>query len=247
MADFEDDEEIDAEYGPKPRAAYPSLRRILELYGWYIVLFTLLAVFLYKKYITPLIQSIAAKKELEERKKYDMDVRALNEEKIRAARERIQAQYEADAAREIERQRRREEEALEKAMREHGIDGNVASHRKSCGGGSSKKEFDGKSFVTNKINSIPVVVFSKSWCAFSRKAKQALSTFRLPSEFYEIIELDEIENGDSIQDALQCISGVRTVPRVFIGGQCIGGADETVEALRSGRLNSLLVEAGVIK
>lgn len=32
-----------------------------------------------------------------------------------------------------------------------------------------------------------------------RKAKQALSTFRLPSEFYEVIELDEIENGDSIQ------------------------------------------------
>lgn len=57
-----------------------------------------------------------------------MDVRALNEERIRAARERIQAQYEADAAREIERQRRREEEALEKAMREHGIDGNVATH-----------------------------------------------------------------------------------------------------------------------
>uniref|UniRef100_A0A915AJL7 Glutaredoxin domain-containing protein n=1 Tax=Parascaris univalens TaxID=6257 RepID=A0A915AJL7_PARUN len=175
MADFEDYEEIDAEYGSEHRAAYPSLRRIMELYGWYILLFTLLAVFIYKKYVAPLIHSLAAEKELEERKKYDMDIRAHNEERIRAARARIQAQYEVDAAREVERQRRREEEALERAMREHGIGGNVASHRKNRGSESSKEDFDGKSFVTNKINSIPVVIFSKSWCAFSR----------LPSEFYE--------------------------------------------------------------
>ncbi|VDM48712.1 unnamed protein product [Toxocara canis] len=254
MADFGEDEEIDAEAELKPRVAYPSLRSkcfkgILELYGWYIVLTTLLIFFLYKKYIAPILESIAAKKELEERKKYDDNVQAAYEQRIRAARERIQAQYEADAARELERQKRKAEEALQRAIREHGREGETAAQARMTPSNSrsvtSAKGFDAMTFVMNKINSTPVVVFSKSWCPSCRKAKQALSTFRISTEFYEIVELDKMENSGRIEDALLSISGRRTVPHVFIGGRCIGGADETLNALRDGRLKRMLDDTGV--
>ncbi|VDP20189.1 unnamed protein product [Onchocerca flexuosa] len=78
------------------------------------------------------------------------------------------------------------------------------------------------------------------------KAKQALSTFRMSSDLYKIIELNEREDCDKIQDILLQITGARSVPRVFIGGKCIGGCDDTMAAQRDGRLDQLLKEAGAI-
>lgn len=44
-----------------------------------------------------------------------------------------------------------------------------------------------------------------------------------------------------MQDALQTISGQRTVPNVFINGQHIGGCDKVVAMYSSGELAHLLV------
>ena len=55
----------------------------------------------------------------------------------------------------------------------------------------------------------------------------------------------EIENRDDmndIQDYLGSITGARSVPRVFINGNCIGGGDETAALARSGELEKLLKE-----
>ncbi len=41
-------------------------------------------------------------------------------------------------------------------------------------------------------------------------------------------QLDQRQDGDSIQDALLEVTGGRSVPRVFIGGAFIGGGDDTV-------------------
>lgn len=41
---------------------------------------------------------------------------------------------------------------------------------------------------------------------------------------------------DAIQDYLRELTGARSMPRVFIGGQCIGGGDETTHAARTGEL-----------
>lgn len=78
-----------------------------------------------------------------------------------------------------------------------------------------------------------------------RKAKQALSSYRLATKDYEIVELDEAEQGEAIQNALQQVTGARTVPRVFINGKCIGGGDDTVQAHKNGDIEKLLQEAGV--
>ncbi|OZC08115.1 Glutaredoxin [Onchocerca flexuosa] len=105
---------------------------------------------------------------------------------------------------------------------------------------------DSHALVTQMINSAPVVVFSKTYCPYCKKAKQALSTFRMSSDLYKIIELNEREDCDKIQDILLQITGARSVPRVFIGGKCIGGCDDTMAAQRDGRLDQFLKEAGAI-
>jgi hypothetical protein len=47
------------------------------------------------------------------------------------------------------------------------------------------------------------------------------------------------------QAALKDLTGVSTVPRVFIAGKCIGDGDETEAAARDGSLKKLLLDAGV--
>ena len=42
------------------------------------------------------------------------------------------------------------------------------------------------------------------------------------------------------------LTGGRSVPRVFIGGKCIGGGDETDAAHRSGKLQGMLESAGAL-
>ncbi|PIO76696.1 Glutaredoxin [Teladorsagia circumcincta] len=95
------------------------------------------------------------------------------------------------------------------------------------------------------ISSKPVVVFSKTWCPFCRKAKAALATLRLRREQFEYIELDERSDlpMDAIQDEFQKRYGSRSVPKVFIGGQFIGGGDDTARLLHSGELERLVQAA----
>ena len=54
------------------------------------------------------------------------------------------------------------------------------------------------------------------------------------------------DDGDSIQDYLLKKTGARTVPRVFIGGECVGGGSE-VRALHDRKgLVPKLKEAGAL-
>lgn len=56
----------------------------------------------------------------------------------------------------------------------------------------------------------------------------------------KVIELDEVDNGAAIQDALKTLTGQRTVPNVFIKGEHLGGNDVTQAAAKSGKLQKLL-------
>ena len=57
---------------------------------------------------------------------------------------------------------------------------------------------------------------------------------------YVAVELDHVAHGRDLQRALARLTGVSTVPQVFIDGQFVGTADGTREALASGRLARLL-------
>jgi len=88
-----------------------------------------------------------------------------------------------------------------------------------------------------------VVMYSKSTCPYCVKARKALESTGVQ---YLEIDLNSLSNTAAYQDALQDITGKRSVPRVFIGGKCIGGGDETAAAAASGDLLRLLQEAGAL-
>ena len=54
------------------------------------------------------------------------------------------------------------------------------------------------------------------------------------------------DDGSAIQDYLLSLTGDRTVPRVFIGGNCIGGGSDTQKLHQDGKLVPLLKSAGAM-
>ncbi|CAA2972232.1 glutaredoxin-C4 [Olea europaea subsp. europaea] len=92
-------------------------------------------------------------------------------------------------------------------------------------------------FVKKTISSHSIVIFSKSYCPYCRRAK---AVFKELKQVPYVVELDERDDGGSIQNALSEIVGRRTVPQVFINGKHLGGSDDTVEAYENGELAKLL-------
>ena len=99
------------------------------------------------------------------------------------------------------------------------------------------KESRTLSFVRKTIASHSIVIFSKSYCPYCKRAKKV---FQDLGEKPFVIELDQREDGSQIQDALNELVKKRTVPQVFIDGDHLGGSDDTQEAFRSGRLKKIL-------
>jgi len=93
------------------------------------------------------------------------------------------------------------------------------------------------------IDGNPVVVFSKSYCPYCRATKTLLNE-KLGSDKYFLMELDQVEDGAALQDALEDITGQRSVPNVFIGKKHIGGNSDL--QAKKGELDGLLQGAGAL-
>ncbi|KAF2451404.1 glutaredoxin [Karstenula rhodostoma CBS 690.94] len=75
----------------------------------------------------------------------------------------------------------------------------------------------------------PIIIFSKTYCPHSRKAKHILlETFDIDPAPY-VVELDEHPIGLKLQEVLADTTGRRTVPNVMVLGQSIGGGDQMQE------------------
>jgi len=96
-----------------------------------------------------------------------------------------------------------------------------------------------KTFVDDLIKQPPVLVISKSYCPYCKKAKAALAEV-VPQNDIVVVELDQRQDGDAIQDYMQEKTGARSVPRVFVKGKFLGGGDDTVAKAQSGELKNLL-------
>ncbi len=78
-----------------------------------------------------------------------------------------------------------------------------------------------------------VIIFSKSYCPFSAKAKRILlEKYTIVPAPY-VVELDNHPLGPGLQEALAKSTGRRTVPNVLVSGRSIGGGDD-IEALDAG-------------
>ncbi|CAI4212852.1 unnamed protein product [Parascedosporium putredinis] len=98
--------------------------------------------------------------------------------------------------------------------------------------------------VQSLINQNDVVVFSKSYCPYCKATKSTLE--KLGAEF-TVHELDKLPDGAELQDALESVSGQRTVPNSFIKQKHIGGNSDLQDLLKRGELEKLLREANALK
>jgi glutaredoxin len=81
-----------------------------------------------------------------------------------------------------------------------------------------------------------VIIFSKSYCPHSARAKSILVDKYLIDPPPYVVELDQNDLGPQLQALLAKNTGRKTVPNVLINGKSIGGGDETKALDESGEL-----------
>ncbi|KAI1098888.1 glutaredoxin [Jackrogersella minutella] len=83
--------------------------------------------------------------------------------------------------------------------------------------------------LNNILKKSPVVIFSKTFCPYSKRAKGILlEKYSIDPAPY-IVELDEHPSGKQLQARLGVMTGRNTVPNIMINGKSAGGSDEIAE------------------
>ncbi len=80
-----------------------------------------------------------------------------------------------------------------------------------------------------QTNQTVVIIFSKSYCPHSRRAKGILLEKYTIDPVPFVVELDQHPLGAKLQAKLAELTGRRTVPNVLVNGVSIGGGDDVAE------------------
>ncbi|CAI4037255.1 hypothetical protein SMKI_02G1230 [Saccharomyces mikatae IFO 1815] len=91
---------------------------------------------------------------------------------------------------------------------------------------SEEAQFDAAAEYDKILKKSPMIVFSKSFCPFSKKLKTLLAESYTFSPSYYVVELDKREHTSELQEHIEKSTGRRTVPNVVIDGISRGGCDE---------------------
>ncbi|KAJ4379511.1 hypothetical protein N0V86_004691 [Didymella sp. IMI 355093] len=90
----------------------------------------------------------------------------------------------------------------------------------------------------------PVIIFSKSYCPFSKRAKHILLEKYTITPAPYVVELDTHPLGAKLQDTLAQMTGRRTVPNVLVQGKSIGGGDDMQELDETDKMIETLKSLG---
>ncbi|KAG8202265.1 hypothetical protein GWM34_02840, partial [Candida africana] len=93
--------------------------------------------------------------------------------------------------------------------------------------------------IEHTINSHKIVIYSKTYCPFCDQTKHLLNE-QYPQESYEVINLNILDDGLTIQNQLYANTGQYMVPIIFINGQHVGGNSEVQQLHTNGKLQELL-------
>lgn len=93
----------------------------------------------------------------------------------------------------------------------------------------------------------PIIIFSKSYCPYSKKAKNILLEQMSIVPTPVVVELDQHEMGPELQDLLGSMTGRRTVPNVLVNSKPLGGGDDVERMLNDGTLEDKIKELGGAK
>lgn len=95
--------------------------------------------------------------------------------------------------------------------------------------------------LDNYIDLTKICIFYKQSCPYCIRAIQLIKTkYNIPCK---IIDIGKIPNGILISQALENITGQRTVPNIFIFGKHIGGFSQLETLEVSGELKYLLMNS----
>jgi glutaredoxin 3 len=94
-----------------------------------------------------------------------------------------------------------------------------------------------KEIIEQNINDNVLMIFSKSYCPYCKRAKAAAEKL---GQAYHAIELDVEDNGAEIQDELEVKTHQRSVPNIFIKGTHVGGCDDFLAKIDNGTVQKLL-------
>lgn len=131
---------------------------------------------------------------------------------------------------------------------------------------SDKGEEMAREELQQILKKSPIIIFSKSYCPHSKRAKQLLLHMYDIKPAPYVVELDEMTElvpkpkqtsddadndhdaevtlGRKLQDLLASLTGRRTVPNIMINTKSIGGASEIVEMDQQGTLLAKIKEMG---
>jgi glutaredoxin 3 len=101
----------------------------------------------------------------------------------------------------------------------------------------------GSTLVKRQVQEHNCVIFAKSYCPYSVAAKNVL--IKVGARCI-VFDLDRRIDGRDMQLGLRAVTGVHTVPQIFIGHKSVGGSSDVVALYSTGKLDSLVVQAGAI-
>ena len=96
-----------------------------------------------------------------------------------------------------------------------------------------------------QIKGAAVVMISKSYCPYCKSAHDVLKKYAADGETMNKIEIDNMANNKmaAIQAYCKQVTGASSVPRVWIGGELVGGCDDTKALEAKGELKGKIEAA----
>lgn len=97
------------------------------------------------------------------------------------------------------------------------------------GDGESNEYSEVEATLRQILKKSPVVIFSKLYCPYSKKAKGVLLEKYVIEPAPYVVELNEHPLGSKLQALLAEKTGRRTVPNIMVDGVSVGGGDDIAE------------------
>ncbi|XP_055489297.1 glutaredoxin-1 [Leucoraja erinacea] len=101
-------------------------------------------------------------------------------------------------------------------------------------------------YVDTKIQADKVVIFIKESCPYCVQVQDVLNKYDFKQGKLEIHDITGHADMKAIQDYFHNKTGAKTVPRVFIGTECVGGGSDVKQLHDNAVLKDKLIAIGAI-
>lgn len=100
-----------------------------------------------------------------------------------------------------------------------------------------------KNILETLIQKGKIMIFTGNDCPYCDIAKETLKSMNLK---FDSRNLDDDPLDALIEKQLNNICGFTTIPKIFVGEQCIGGNNDLQELIKSGEFEELLKEEKIL-